>query len=241
MNEKRFLIVTLLILFITACAPETSPKEEPSNIDEQPPATQSIMELTSAQRAAITAISGNLDLPADKITLVSTEVVDWPDSCLGVPEEGLDCAQATTPGFRIILQVDGRDVEYRTNEDGTHIRPATVLLTWKREGGIAGFCDFMKIYLSGEVHGSSCKSGPYVEQRLIDVLSKEEIAKLDEWVKSYGSVSIDASDPKGVSDRMVVTLTFTGLGSQKTVSSSFQQELLNFAQDLHQRLYFSLK
>jgi hypothetical protein len=241
MNEKRFFIVTLLILVITACAPESSLTEEPSSMDEQPAATQSNIDLTSAQRAAVTVISGNLDLPADKIILVSTEAVDWPDSCLGVPEEGLDCAQATTSGFRIILQANGRDVEYRTNEDGTHIRPATVLLTWKREGGIAGFCDFMTIYLSGEAHGSSCKSGQYVEQRLIDVLSKEEIAKLDEWVKSYRSVSIDASDPKGVSDRMVVTLTFAGLGSQETVSSSFQQELLNFAQDLHQRLYFSLK
>ena len=241
MNEKRFFIVTLLILVITACAPESSPTEERPNMDEQPAATQSSIELTSAQSAAITAISGNLDLPAGKITVVSTEAVDWPDSCLGVPEDGLDCAQAITPGFRILLQADGRDVEYRTNQDGTHIRPATVLLTWKREGGIAGFCDFMTIFLSGEVHGSSCKSGQYAEQRLIDVLSKEEIAKLDEWVKSYGSVSIDASDPKGVSDRMVVTLTFTGLGSQETVSSSFQQELRNFAQDLHPRLYSSLK
>lgn len=241
MNEKLFFLVTLLILIITACAPESVPTEESSNMDEQPAATQSGIALTSAQRAAITAISGNLDLPADKITLVSTEAVDWPDNCLGVREEGLDCAQATTPGFRIILQANGREVEYRTNEDGTHIRPATVLLTWKREGGIAGFCDFMTIYLSGEVHGSSCKGSQYIEQRLLDVLSKEEIANLDEWMQSYGSVSIDASDPKGVSDRMVVTLTFTGLGSQNTVSSSFQQELRSFAQDLYQRLYFSLK
>jgi hypothetical protein len=241
MNEKCFFIVTLLIFVITACAPESSPTEEPSNMDEQPAPTQSRMDLTPAQRAVTTAFSGNLDLPVDKIILVSTQAVDWPDSCLGVPEEGLDCAQATTPGFRIIVQANGREVEYRTNEDGTLIRPATVLLTWKREGGIAGFCDLMTIYLSGEGHGSSCKSGQYVEQRLIDVMSKEEIAKLDDWVKSYGSVNIDASDPKGVSDRMIVALTFTGLGSQETVSSSFQQELLNFAQDLHQRLYFSLK
>jgi len=241
MNEKLFFLVTLLILIITACAPASAPTEESSNMDEQPAATQSSIALTSAQRAAITAIFGNLDLPADKITLVSTEAVDWPDNCLGVREEGLDCAQATTPGFRITLQANGREVEYRTNEDGTYIRPATVLLTWKREGGIAGFCDFMTIYLSGEVHGSSCKDSQYIEQRLVDVLSKEEIANLDEWIQSYGSVSIDASDPKGVSDRMVVTLTFTGLGSQNTVSSSFQQELRNFAQDLYQRLYFSLK
>ena len=241
MNKKHFFIAALLILVITACAPAASPTEEPSNMDEQPAATQSRMDLTPAQRAAIGALSENLGLPADKIILVSTEAADWPDSCLGVAEEGLDCAPAITPGFRILLQANGREVEYRTNEDGTHIRPATVLLTWKREGGIAGFCDFMTIYLSGEGHGSSCKSGQYVEQRLIDVLSKDEIAKLDEWVKSYGSVSIDATDPKGVSDRMVVTLTFTGLGSQETVSSSFRQELLNFVQDLNQRLYFSFK
>lgn len=240
-NEKRFFIVTLLILVITACAPESSPTEEPSDMDEQPAVTQSRMDLTPAQRAVIMALSGNLDLPADKITLVSTEAVDWPDGCLGVHEEGLNCIQAITPGFRILLEAKGREVQYRTNEDGTHIRPATVALTWKREGGFAGFCDFMTVYLSGEVHGSSCNQGQYVEQRLIDVLSKEEIAKLDEWLKNYGNISIDASDPKGVSDRMVVILTLIGTGNEQTISDANRQELVNFAQDLHQRLYFSLK
>ena len=237
----KLFVVTLLILVITACIPESAPTEEPSNMDEQPAATQSSMDLTPAQRAAITAFSGNLGLPAEKVKLISTEAVDWPDSCLGVREDGLDCAQATTPGFRILLHANGRDVEYHSNEDGTDIRPATVLLTWKREGGIAGFCDFMTIYLSGEVHGNSCKSGQYMEQRLMDVLSKEEIAKLDKWVKSYGSVSVDASDPKGVSDRMIVTLTFTGLGGQETVSSSFQRDLRNFAQELYPRLDSNLR
>jgi hypothetical protein len=238
---RKFLFAVVLILSVTGCAPEAAATEGPPNINEQQPQTEVPVDLTPAQRATITALSGNLGLPADEIMLVSTEAVDWPDECLGVHEEGLACAQAITPGFRIILEASGKEVEYHTNEDGTHIRPASVALTWKREGGIAGFCDFMTVYHSGEVHGNSCKSGQYVEQRLIDVLSPEEIAKLDEWVKNYGNISIDASDPKNVSDRMVVTLTFTGLGSQETVSSSSQKELLNFAQDLHQRLYFSLK
>ena len=239
--KNVFLIITLLILVITACIPESAATEGPSNMDEPPATTESSPDLTPAQRAAIAAFSDNLDLAADEITLVSTEAMDWPDSCLGVPQEGLDCAQTITPGFRIILESNGREVEYRTNQDGTHIRPATVLMTWKREGGIAGFCDFMTIYLSGEVHGSSCKGGQFIEQRLIDILSMEEIAKLDEWLKSYGSVNIDASDPKGVADRMVVILTFTGLGSQETISSASEQELLKFAQDLYQQLYSSLK
>ena len=75
----------------------------------------------------------------------------------------------------------------------------------------------MTVYLSGEVHGSSCNQAQYVEQRLIDVLSKEEIAKLDEWLNNYGNISIDVSDPKGVSDRMVVILTLTGTGSEQTL------------------------
>jgi hypothetical protein len=87
----------------------------------------------------------------------------------------------------------------------------------------------------------SCKQGKYVEARLIDVLSKEEIAKLDRWLKNYGNINIDASDPKGVSDRMLVVLTLLGTGSQQTLSTSNEQELLNFAQELHQRLDSNLK
>jgi hypothetical protein len=238
--KKVWTSIILLIWMFTACAPQT-PTDQPLIIIERPTLTHIPADLTPEQGAAIAALSGNWSLPADKITLVSTEAVDWPDDCLGVVEEGLVCAQVITPGFRVILEANGRQVEYRTNEDGTQLRPATVALTWKREGGIAGFCDYMTVYLSGEVHGGSCKQGQYFEERLIDVLSKEEIAKLDSWVKNHGNINIDASDPKGVSDRMVVTFTFTGLGSQETLSSSFQQELLKFAQDLHQRLYSSLK
>jgi len=76
---------------------------------------------------------------------------------------------------------------------------------------------------------------------LIDVLSQEEIAKLDKWLKNYGNISIDVSNPKGVSDRMVVILTLVGTGSQQTLSTSNEQELLNFAQELHQRLDSNLK
>src|SRR5688572_31557145 len=195
------------------------------------------MDLTPAQRAAITTLSENLGLPADKITLVSTEAVDWPDGCLGVQEDGLVCAEVITPGFRIMLEATGKQVEYRTNENATQIRPATVAMTWKREGGIAGFCDYMTVYLSGEVHVSSCKQGQYVEQRLIDVLSEEEMAQLDEWLTTYRHVAIDASDPQGVSDRMVVMLTFVGTGSQRTLTQSTEQELLSFVQELHQRLH----
>jgi len=231
---------TLLILIVTACSPEAQATEGPIP-DEQPAPTQIPVDLTPAQRAALTALSENVGMPVDKIRLVSTEAVEWPDGCLGVQEEGLACTQVITPGFRVILEANGRQVEYRTNEDGTQIRPATVAMTWKREGGIAGFCDSMTVYLSGEVHASSCKGGQYVEERLIDILSEDEMAKFDEWLTKYGNANIDASDPKGVSDRMVVTLALTGTGSQQTFLASDEQELLNFAQEMYQRSSLPLK
>ena len=238
--KQVWISVIVLIWMFTACVPQT-PTDQPSIIIAMPTSTHIPADLTPAQRAAIAALSGNLSLTADKITLVSTEAVDWPDECLGVVNEALVCAQVITPGFRIILEANGRQVEYRTNEDGTHIRPATVALTWKREGGIAGFCDYMTVYLSGEVHGGSCKPGQYVEGLLSDVLSPEEIEKLDAWLENYGNINIDASNPKGVSDRMVVVLRLFGTGSQQGLSTSNEQELLNFAQELHGELDFNLK
>lgn len=238
---KRVIInIALLLLIVTACSPEAQATEGPI-FDEQPTPTQIPMDLTPAQRAAIAALSANLGLPPDKITLVSSEAVDWPDGCLGVYEEGLVCAEVITPGSRVILEANGKQVEYRMNEDGTQIRPATGVMTWKREGGIAGFCDYMTVYLSGEVHASSCKGGQYVEGRLIDILSEDEMAIFDGWLTKYGNVSIDSSDPKGVSDRMVVILTLMGTGSQQTLSASDKQELLNFAQELYQRSYLPIK
>ena len=238
--KKVWISIILLNWMITACAPQM-PTDQPSNIIEMPTLTYIPTDLTPAQKAAITALSYSLDLSADQITLTSTDAVDWPDDCLGVFDDGPICTQVITPGFRVILEANGRRVEYRTNEDGTYFRPATMVLTWKREGGLAGFCDYMAVYLSGEVHGNSCKQGQYIEELLTNVLSEEENTKLDEWVKNYGSIDINASDPKGISDRMVVTLTLIGIGSRQTLSASNEQELLNFAQELHQRLYFNFK
>ena len=192
--------------------------------------------LSLHQRAAISALSKNLGLTPDQIKIVSTEAVDWPDSCLGVTVEGFACAQVVTPGFRVILEANGKQVEYHTNQDGTVVVPATVALTWSRSGGIAGFCDNLTIYLSGEVQGSNCKGGEMVEKSLSELLSPKEIATLNEWVSKYGEIKIDASDPKGVADAMSVKLTLHGTGTEQNIGQAEQQLLLTFAQDLYQEL-----
>jgi len=216
-----------------------APSTEALPTEEQPIATAvtptHLANLTTAERAAIEAVAGNFNLATQNVTLISSEQEEWPDGCLGVAQEGLVCTQAITPGYRVVLEADGKQMEYRTNEDGSQVRPATVLMTWKREGGIAGFCDVMTVYLSGEVHVSSCtgNQGP-VEVLVTEVQTQAQVTQLEEWTTEYGNVALEQADPKTASDRMVITLEFFGLGSQQSLAAPTEQELMNFAQTLHQ-------
>lgn len=232
--KKVLVSLSLIVLIISACSPQAQPTGLPEDVEDA--GTQVSTDLTPAQRIAISTLAENLGITPEEIKLISTEAVDWPDSCLGIVTEGVSCAQAITSGFRVILEANGKQVEFRTNQDATIVRPATVALTWNRSGGIAGFCDSLTIFLSGEVQATNCKHDEVVEKRLTELLSAEEIATLNEWISKYGTVEIDASDPAGVADAMSVKLKLMGTGTEQITSEQVQQILLQFAQDLDQRL-----
>lgn len=320
--KKVFFVITLLILISTACAPAGQPTEEPSIPNENITPTEIPMDLSPAQRAALTALSEKKNFPADEIKVASTEAVTWPDGCLGVVRIGVLCTEAEVPGFKIVLETDGNSYEFHTNEDGsvvilaegaqtagsveaavikqlaanlglnesditvvsneivefsdsclgitiqevkctqvttpgriiileakdvqyeyhtsengTRIQPATLALTWKREGGIAGFCDTLIVFLSGEIYGSQCKSQPDgTTGTFAKLLSASEQRQFNAWMTKFGEVHVDASDPRGVSDRMEVVLDFYGLGSSKP-SDTEQQAIFAWVQDLFQKLY----
>jgi hypothetical protein len=147
------------------------------------------------------------------------------------------CAQVLTFGRIIMLEAGGVKYEYHTNEDGSRIQPATLALTWKREGGIAGFCDSMTVFLSGEVYGNQCKSQPNGTMGIFaNLLSATEQKQFTGWVSEFGQVDLDASDPEGVSDRMVVTLVLFGNG-RKQPTEVEKEALFDWAQGLFRKLY----
>ena len=232
--KKVLLPVFVLLMLLAACSPQAGATEMPGEAGES--ATPSSENNTAAQDAAISAVSKNLDLDAGQIKVVSTDAIEWPDACLGISQEGVACAQVVTPGYKIVLEVNGKEVEYHTNQDGSVVVPATLALTWSRNGGIAGFCDSLRIYLSGEVQGSNCKKDEVVEKAASEILSAQEIATMNEWITRYGEVKIDASDPAGVADAMSVELSMNGTGTQQSMVQASQQLLLKFAQDLYQEL-----
>ncbi len=48
-----------------------------------------------------------------EVRLLRWEKVDWPDSCLGIPRRDA-CTEAVVPGYRIVVEVGGREYEYRS-------------------------------------------------------------------------------------------------------------------------------
>jgi hypothetical protein len=184
-----------------------------------------------AQDAVRKHLASVLGIDAGQITVVSDAELEWPDSCLGVAQDGVACAEIVTSGHLIMLEANNLDYEYHTNGDGSKVQPTTLALTWTRNGGIAGFCDSLTVYLAGEVSVNTCKGKP-----LNANVSSAELQQLETWVAQFGQLSLDASDPLGVSDRMTRQLSVFGNGSAQPTSAD-QQVLFQWAEDLHQSLY----
>ena len=79
-------------------------------------------EASDAAQRSIQTLAELLNVDAIAVTIVSVEAVDWPDACLGIPEPEGVCAQALTPGYKILLETLGNQYEVHCNQDGTQIR-----------------------------------------------------------------------------------------------------------------------
>ncbi|HEX2998502.1 MAG TPA: hypothetical protein VHP14_27010 [Anaerolineales bacterium] len=249
----------LLTLIVASCMPQATATEQPSLMGQRPTAVTERSPViiksptvtpvpqkptsTPKQPAAgateqpvIKQLAANLGLEESNISVLSSKVVEFRDGCLGVSMPDVMCTQVITPGRIIILEANGIQYEYHTSANGSRVQPATHALIWKRSGGIAGFCDTLVVFLSGEVYATQCK--PQADGRmgaLADLLSSDELAKFMNWMTTFAMAELDASDPKGVADGMTVTLEVLGLGSEPPTKSE-QQALFEFSQDLYQKL-----
>ena len=60
-----------------------------------------------AIEAAKTALKEESDIGDGFLVVRRANAVDWPDAGLGCPEKGKSYAQVVTPGYRVLLQVEG--------------------------------------------------------------------------------------------------------------------------------------
>lgn len=88
-------------------APTATPAPQPDNRD-----------------LALADLAAKLSIAPDAITVKAVERIEWPDASLGCPQPGMMYAQVITPGYRIVLEVDGKSYEYHTGGRGiAHCTP----------------------------------------------------------------------------------------------------------------------
>jgi hypothetical protein len=75
-----------------------------------------------AVAVAIERLASELDVDPARIEVQSFDPVDWPDACLGQPQADEVCAEAVTPGWRLVLRFEGNVHEAHTDQLGTQIR-----------------------------------------------------------------------------------------------------------------------
>ncbi len=95
-------------------------------------------------------------------------------------------------------------------EKGLEERAADRALVWRRQGGIAGFCDLVVIGRAGAATAYSCRAGMERETARIE-LSTDEMTRLFGWLDQIETFSSRSDDP-AMADGMSITLDFAGDG-----------------------------
>ncbi len=76
-----------------------------------PAGTEELVDTAKKMLAEMSAVQ----VTADEIKVVSLESVEWRDTSLGCPQEGMAYAQVITPGYMIVLEAGGQTYEFHTN------------------------------------------------------------------------------------------------------------------------------
>lgn len=137
---------------------------------------------------------------------------------------GAGSAAASDVLQRSILEWTRAAALSASGSEGAH---AGLAFTWQRSGGIAGFCDGLMVYLSGEYAATSCK-GKFQSSGLM-YLPEEKLAALYAWVDRLAPFEIDHTDP-AEADAMTVKLSFYGQGASPA-SQSDQAAIQAFASE----------
>ncbi|MGE5073731.1 MAG: hypothetical protein ACM3MF_09905 [Anaerolineae bacterium] len=186
-----------------------------------------------AEQAAIKQLAHNLGVAGSEIKLVSSAPVEWPDSCLGVAMERVMCAQMVTPGYLIVLEAGGRQYEYHTNGDASQIVPAIPALDWKQEGGIAGLCQNLTVFPSGEIYAMDCRAGGDGRMAVLTVAQRTQLYA---WMDKLTTSTIDLSDPQGAADAMTRSADLFGHGTQPA-SDSDKHAIFDFGKALYTQVF----
>lgn len=109
---KIISLILIIFLFATGCTQSADPT--PTVVAPQEQAVTTAKELLVETSGAV----------MENILVISVEAVDWSSSCLGVELPIETCAQVITPGYKILMNYNGRYTEVHTDATGANARLA---------------------------------------------------------------------------------------------------------------------
>jgi hypothetical protein len=122
------LIVIILGYFVVlgfnkSSVDETATEGNPPNSAEgAPEGSIHNLPIPVGVSAAKTTLATRLNIDISKILILEAMETDWSDSCLGLGGPAESCAAVITPGYNILMQANGKEYRYRTNETGTTVK-----------------------------------------------------------------------------------------------------------------------
>ncbi len=95
-----------------------------------------------------------------------------------------------------------------------------LVFAWHREGGIAGFCDDVTVYVSGDAYVTSCQGDePQDLGRLR--LSPNQLQVIYDWVDTLQPFEVEQSDP-ATADAMTTRIVFSGAGNTAADEATYR-------------------
>jgi hypothetical protein len=115
-------------------ASTVAPSSEPGNEAGGPKPDKTATPDPNVQKLILLAVedlSKELQTGTVGIQVSSIQAVDWPDPSLGCPKLGIMYAQVVTPGYIIVLELNGKDYPFHTDGSST--------VVYCQDGGLPDF------------------------------------------------------------------------------------------------------
>lgn len=134
-THRLIFALLIMLLFAAACqsaapaptimptptnlpVPEPTPESDPPAAAPPPLDETELTALGQAQDEAQNIIVEALAVDPDAVTILAVEAVNWNDSSLGCPQPDMMYAQVITPGYRVTVEVAGKQHEVHMNSNG---------------------------------------------------------------------------------------------------------------------------
>lgn len=209
MFKKSMVIFILSALLLAACVETPQTGSIPPQVDEK-----SEIPIEAAKNF----LADQLSLPPEQVKIITAEVVNWSDSCLGAAQNGEMCAQVITPGYRVSLDTPQGEYEIHVDESGMSVRVASAeatpvsinpALVWERTGGFANVCLTLTIQFDASYRIEECRISQLLSEGM---LTTDQWAPIQKALSQYGVYTWESTQTETGKDNFQDRYTLYGQG-----------------------------